>query len=64
MTRVLSFMAADGFDVLGLDYSPIKGGQGNVEFLAYLKLATGPAQIAPEIDINHVIDAAYAELNS
>ena len=64
LTRVLSFMAADGFDVLGLDYSPIKGGQGNVEFLAHLKLATGPAQIAPEIDINHVIDAAYAELNS
>ena len=64
LTRVLSFMAADGFDVLELDYSPIKGGQGNVEFLAHLKLATGPAQIAPEIDINHVIDAAYAELNS
>ena len=61
---MLSFMVEDGFDVLGLDFSPIKGGQGNVEFLAHLRLAKGNAQINPQIDINRVIDAAYAELNS
>lgn len=27
----------NGFDVLNLDYSPIKGGHGNVEFLIHLK---------------------------
>ncbi|GAA3634695.1 TlyA family rRNA (cytidine-2'-O)-methyltransferase [Lactobacillus hamsteri] len=26
-----------GFDVLGIDYSPIKGGKGNIEFLIHLK---------------------------
>ena len=26
-----------GFNVLGLDYSPIKGGKGNIEFLIHLQ---------------------------
>ena len=26
-----------GFNVLGVDYSPIKGGKGNIEFLIYLQ---------------------------
>ena len=31
-------MAVDeGFSVLGLDFSPIQGGHGNIEFLAYLR---------------------------
>lgn len=25
-----------GFNVLGVDYSPIKGGKGNIEFLIHL----------------------------
>lgn len=28
---------ADGFNVLNLDYSPIKGGKGNIEFLIHLQ---------------------------
>lgn len=34
---VLEFAMSIGFDVLGLDYSPIKGPEGNIEYLAYLK---------------------------
>jgi 23S rRNA (cytidine1920-2'-O)/16S rRNA (cytidine1409-2'-O)-methyltransferase len=33
---VLGFAQAEGFDVLGLGRSPIKGPKGNIEFLAYL----------------------------
>ena len=40
-----------GFSVLGLDYSPIQGGHGNIEFLAYLKKEEGASnQVAPEIE--------------
>jgi 23S rRNA (cytidine1920-2'-O)/16S rRNA (cytidine1409-2'-O)-methyltransferase len=35
LTEVLSFAAALGFHLKGLTYSPITGGEGNIEFLAY-----------------------------
>ena len=63
LQHVLEFATADHFDVLGLDFSPIKGGQGNIEFLAHLKLVDRKGQIAPEVKIDQTIDAAYAELN-
>ncbi|MGL5684831.1 MAG: TlyA family RNA methyltransferase, partial [Vagococcus fluvialis] len=34
---VLAFIQEFGFNVMALDYSPITGGDGNIEFLAYLK---------------------------
>lgn len=63
LEEVLGFARADHFDVLGLDFSPIKGGQGNMEFLAHLRLSDQPGQLAPEIDIDQVIANADRELN-
>lgn len=37
VSSMLSFMANEGYEVAGVDYSPIKGGEGNIEFLAYLR---------------------------
>lgn len=37
ITEVLSRAGNEGFKVMGLDYSPIKGPEGNIEFLAWLK---------------------------
>lgn len=43
--------AADGlgFSLVGLTYSPITGGEGNIEFLAYWRLAVGgaPGELPP-----------------
>lgn len=63
LEEVLEFTRADHFDVLGLDFSPIKGGQGNMEFLAHIRLSDQPGQLAPEIDIDQVIANADRELN-
>jgi 23S rRNA (cytidine1920-2'-O)/16S rRNA (cytidine1409-2'-O)-methyltransferase len=38
IVTVLGFAQETGFRVKGLTYSPIKGGEGNIEFLAYLSL--------------------------
>ena len=35
----------NGFDVLGITYSPIKGPEGNIEYLMYLKKGTGEVRI-------------------
>ena len=35
--RVLAYAGSIGFEVLDLDFSPIRGPEGNIEYLAYLK---------------------------
>ena len=35
--NVLSFTRTSGFSVLGLDYSPVKGPEGNIEYLMYIR---------------------------
>lgn len=63
LEKVLNFACADHFDVLGLDFSPIKGGQGNMEFLAHLRLSDQEGKIASQVDIDQVIANADQELN-
>lgn len=63
LKAVLDFACEDHFDVIGLDFSPIKGGQGNMEFLAHLRLSDQVGKIASQVEIEQVIQAADAELN-
>lgn len=52
---VLDFAYQLGFSVLGLTHSPIKGGEGNIEFLVYLEKAqhkTFNPEINPDIIIS------------
>lgn len=63
INHVCQFAVENHFNVENLDFSPIKGGQGNVEFLVHLVLTDHEGQIAPNVDVNQVIDNAYAELN-
>lgn len=37
LNKMIGMMTESQFDVVQLDYSPITGGEGNIEFLAYLK---------------------------
>lgn len=40
--EIIAFCLENGFSVLGLDYSPIKGPQGNIEYLLYIKRSDAP----------------------
>lgn len=58
LEEVTAMAVETGFSVLGLDFSPIQGGQGNVEFLAYLEKADQPvnqvtSQIKPLVEAAH-----------
>ena len=48
----------DGYSVLGLDYSPIRGADGNIEFLCHLK-NTETAETGPESVIAALVEAAH-----
>ena len=59
--KVIDYAVSIGFVVLNLEYSPIKGPEGNIEYLVYIKKAeTGSAS---EIDVKTVVEAAHGELD-
>ena len=63
LQEIVSFAVANGYDVQGLDFSPITGGEGNIEFLAHLVArTTAEGIIAPEIDLATVVKQAQATL--
>ena len=39
---IVDFCINNGFDVLGLSYSPIKGPEGNIEYLIYIRKSENP----------------------
>lgn len=55
----LEFLPKVGLSILGLDYSPIRGPEGNIEYLAYLKKGQWDA---PAVDVNAVVEASHGEL--
>lgn len=63
LTNVLGFACESHFNVIGLDFSPIKGGQGNIEFLVHLQLTPELGSIANTVSIDHVLANAYDSLN-
>ena len=59
---IMAFSASVGYDVCELDFSPITGGQGNIEFLIHLKSVGGEGKIMPEVDAAAVVKQAHAVL--
>lgn len=48
-----------GFSILGVDYSPIKGGKGNIEFLLHLKKdQANPGQNLWSGSVSELVDRA------
>ena len=59
---IFSFLLESGFSVLHLDYSPVKGPQGNIEYLIHAKKTDSPVsllQTTPEA----VVAASHAALD-
>ena len=63
--KVVSFALSIGFSVLHLEYSPIKGPEGNIEYLVHLKkeAETEQAGVEESVDVQKVVDAAHGELD-
>lgn len=59
---ILNFCLDNGFDVLGLDYSPIKGPEGNIEYLIYLQKSEDPKS-AVDITPQELVARSHAQLD-
>ena len=56
---ILDFAPGEGFSVMGLDYSPIKGPEGNIEYICHLRNCAGQSK---EFDVAAVVKASHEAL--
>lgn len=60
---IMNYAKSIGFYIKGLTYSPVKGPEGNIEYLLYISKSINGQDELPEIDSAQVVDEAHAELN-
>lgn len=57
--NVISYASDNGLYPHGLDYSPVKGTKGNIEYILYLKKTESSEKISPQ----EVVNIAHGELD-
>ena len=60
--KVISIAQKLHFKVLGLDYSPIKGPEGNIEYLMFVQKSTEPA-VLDDSAVEQVVAASHSTLD-
>lgn len=60
--KVIDLALDNGFDVLGLEFSPIKGPEGNIEYLIFLKKSNEP-KISDDVDADALVSRSHLELD-
>ena len=61
LRNTIGFALETGFDILGLSYSPIKGPEGNIEYLLYLEKGRGENRLDPQA-VDQVVEASHQAL--
>ncbi|MDD3403831.1 MAG: TlyA family RNA methyltransferase [Hespellia sp.] len=61
--KIASYALSIGFEIRNIDFSPIKGPEGNIEYLIHLRKCDKIKEV-PEanVDLEAVVDQAFAEL--
>lgn len=59
--NVLNMAVSNGFSVLGLDFSPVKGPEGNIEYLVYLVKSEKPV-LFDAVDARAIVVKSHEEL--
>ena len=60
--EIVCFAAENGFDVLNLDFSPIKGPEGNIEYLMHIRKGSGAEAVKTLISLT--VKMAHEELSN
>lgn len=61
--KIESFVLKNGFSILGLTFSPVKGPEGNIEYLIYLERSQTPDRVPDVLSPEDVVDASHRELD-
>lgn len=60
---IVNFAFETGFSVLGLDFSPIRGPEGNIEYLVYLSKENEKQLLIDNSIIDEIVDKSHTELS-
>ena len=63
ISSIVDFAFDTGFSVLGLDFSPIRGPEGNIEYLVYLSKDEEKQLLIDDAKINEIADKSHTELS-
>ena len=61
--KVIEYAMSIGFKILNLDYSPVKGPEGNIEYLVHLKKCPQKTEKKNLTDIIKTVDSAFETLS-
>ena len=61
--KIRNFSLENGFSVLGLTYSPVKGPEGNIEYLIYLERSDAPIEASGVPLPEQVVEASHRDLD-
>ncbi|MCR5312020.1 MAG: TlyA family RNA methyltransferase [Lachnospiraceae bacterium] len=61
--KVADYAKSLGFSLKGLDYSPIRGPEGNIEYLLYIRKSDEKSINMDEVYITNIINSAHDELD-
>lgn len=62
--KVIDFAINNGFDVLNLEFSPVKGPEGNIEYLLHLKkIDADTGSVVDTVSSDDVVDLAHETLD-
>ena len=62
LQKIYRFALELGFSVRGLDFSPIKGAKGNIEYLMYLCKDSEPSTVSEE-DLSAIVGSSHEDLD-
>lgn len=62
IVKAMGFAVSNGFSVKGLDFSPVKGPEGNIEYLMYVEKDDEPKALPEEVAAA-VVEASHATLD-
>ena len=61
--KVAAYAQSIGFEIRNIDYSPIKGPEGNIEYLIHLKKHEDRRPVESQVDLKSVVEEAFAALS-
>lgn len=61
--KIMNLVIQSGFSLLGLDFSPVKGPEGNIEYLCFIEKTDNPA-VLTDATAEWVVERSYETLNN
>ena len=61
--RIITFALENGFSVHHLEYSPIKGPEGNIEYLVHIEKSDGSTFANDTIGASEIVEKAHETLD-